>query len=475
MKKIILTGAVLIAIATASFAQNNTTTVVQTNGARNSAITDQKGQNNEATINQANVQTTDNKATINQVGTGNQATITERGKFNEVTITQMFPTVSNNRAEVNILGLNSQYNIVSVAQTGKEGRVDIAISGDRNGVTLNQGGDKNSAFLAVSSTAFNDFNTVLINQVGNRNESSATILGDGNSLTIDQRGNDNDIGTFAGGGNLSVNAIPSAPLPAQQNPVTGVFYGPLLALVAVANQTVLAPNGITIEGEDNVVSVTQGANTRDNQVAIRLQGSGANDNRATVNQLDNAEDNEAVIQVNTGRDRNIARIDQTGDARFNEAGIRQEGSDDNARINQMGENNSAIIIQRAATSVGTNNATINQPGNNNEAYIIQESTNASTANITQNQNGGTAAIIQTGTGGHIANLTQNSMLAGARLIVRQEGFQNVANLTQTNFDQFVIPDLEILQQGQFNTVLGIGMPTNVVNRITQVGSNNTTL
>jgi hypothetical protein len=482
MKKIILTGAVLIAIATASFAQNNTTTVVQTDGARNSAVADQKGQNNQATINQTNVMTTDNKATITQMGKGNQASILEKGKFNDVSINQAFPTVSNNQASVDITGNNSQYNVVRVAQSGKEGEIDINIEGDQNGVTLNQGGDKNKADLFINSTSFNDANTVLINQIGNRNEASAAILGDGNRLTIDQKGNDNTIGTYAAGGNLSATVTPAAPLPAQQNPVTGFTYGPLPALVAVGNQTVTAPNGITMQGDDNLVEVTQAANTRNNEVAIRFQGTGgggldggANDNKAYVNQLDNAEDNVAVIQVNAGRDRNVARIDQTGDARFNEAGIRQEGSDDNARINQMGENNAAIIIQRAATTFGTNNATINQPGNNNEAYIIQEGTYASNASITQNQNGATAVIEQTGTGNHSATLVQNSTLAGARLIVRQEGANNTANLTQTNFDQFVIPDLEILQQGTNNTVLGIGSPTNVVNRITQVGSNNTTL
>lgn len=464
MKKIILTGGMLIAIATASFAQNNTTTVVQTDGARNSAITNQKGQNLNATINQTNVLTTDNKAEIIQTGRGSSATIIEKGKFNEVLINQANTTNASHEANVNIAGNDSEENLIDVIQTGKAMEADIDVEGDNNIITFTQSGDTNKGDLNMLGNGLNDDNTVSITQMGDKNQSSVILRGDGNTVTVRQNGSNNTIGRFAAGGNLAVDFIPGAPV------------GGVTVVVAAVGITIA--DDITVQGDDNTVTVTQGANTRTNQAAILIQGTGggganadANDNVASITQSDNAENNKAVIKVEPGQDRNTSTIIQSGNALFNEAGIRQYGSDDFATISQQGSFNSAIIEQAAVTVIGSNNATINQVAGatNNNAYVLQEGIRGSTATITQMQDGGTVALFQREQGEHVATIVQDSDISGARLVLQQNGRRNTATLTQTDIN-FFATDVEIIQNGQNNTVTGLTNPGN--QRVTQNGNGN---
>lgn len=464
MKKIILSAGMLIAVATASFAQNNTTTINQAAGERNVANSTQTGQNLNATINTNDAQATDNKATITQKGRENGAAIVERGKFNEVLINQdnlgNSGATAGHEATVNITNSASQGNSVDVIQSGKEADAIINLEGDNNVVTFTQGGDKNQADLIMNAVATNDDNTVTIDQVGDRNQASATVQGDRNSVDIDQAGFDNKAGTYQGSNNLTVTYAPSAPffMGGGSPPITGVV---------TTGGSITAPDGVTINGNDNTVAITQGANTRNNQVAVELQA-GADENTATVNQSGNARRNTAVIQVLAGQINNTATINQTGDARDNQAGIFQSGSDDMATINQTGIGNSALIAQRVGTNIGNNMATINQPGTNNQAFIDQDGIRGSTATINQLQDGGTVGIFQTGQGGHTATVTQDSDISGARLILKQDGRSNTATLLQEDRN-FQATDVEITQIGQNNTAIGIN---NGSQRVTQTGNGN---
>ncbi len=454
MKKIILSAGMLIAIATVSFAQNNTSTLNQTLGARNTATMTQSGQNLNAVVNQAGTQTTDNSATIEQTGRASTAVIIERGKFQEVFIRQDNTATGGHQANVNILDAASQNNSVDVIQSGKLMEANIDLEGDGNVVTFMQSGDKNRAELIMNTSLLNDDNSVSITQMGNRNQSSVEVNGDRNTVSIDQRGLDNRIGAYMAAGVNSVDFIPGPPV------------GPVTIVVASANLTV--PSGILVEGDDNSVTVTQGANTRDNQVAINLSGN-ADNNSATVTQSQNAEDNVAAILVDPNQDGNTAVITQADNAMNNEAGIHQQGDNDMATIIQAGNGNAALIVQKINTTVGSNKAFISQPGSNNEAYIQQDGTRGSNATIYQFQDGGTVAVYQTAQGEHSATITQDSDIAGARLILQQNGRANTANLVQTDIN-FTATDVEIIQNGQNNTVNGLTNPGN--QRIVQNGNGN---
>lgn len=464
----------LIAVATVSYAQNNTATLNQTLGARNTGNMTQNGQNNQARINQIGAVVTDNKAVIMQTGKANQALIDEQGKFNDVMIMQSNTSVANHSASVQIVDNNSEYNYVRVTQSGKGMMTDIQIQGDGkpnagSPVIFNQSGDTNKAQLLELSGNDNDYNTVLLTQTGKDGQSFTNLLGDNNSITISQGGNANNIGNFGGGGPaIGSSFTRSRILVGPNKSLAGPnFIGADGSAVGTG-----IPAGIVVTGDMNTISVTQGANTRNNLAGVQLNGSvadGANQNKATISQTDNAEDNQALVVVNTNQDRNTGTINQTGNAQFNRAAIIFNGSDDIATINQSGKFNIAITQQQIGTNTGSNEATITQSGNNNTAYTFQEGQIGSKAKITQSTNGNTAEIYQIGNGNHEAEVSQYSVTGGSRMVLQQEGTANKAFLSQTDI-QGLPTDVEIRQTGMNNTVNGI--TTGGVTRFIQQNGNN---
>lgn len=485
MKKIVLSLGMLIAVATAGFAQTNTSTVNQANGDRNQATIDQKGQLQQATIIQTGQTTTDNQATIDQKGKGNTATINEKGKNNDVTINQdnLANPSSTHTATVTISNAVSDENTVTVDQTGKKAVGVIDIDGDQNEVTFTQGGDENEArYIGDAGGATNDENIISVTQAGRKNQAFALTQGDANQVTINQSGNDNRIGRNAGAG--------------AQNPVAVSFnrtrtansLGPANNAQSPGNIGGIAPNGsvaatvpanagINILGDRNVVQVTQGVDTRNNEVAVEMgrdggpnpPGSDSDDNRVVISQLGSARSNLAVVKIVPGSDLNTGTISQTGTARSNTAGIYFEGDNDNALISQTGDFNQAITYQRASTVQGSNSATISQPGNFNTGFIQQDGIRGSSATLTQLSNFNYAEIYQTDNGGHTATVTQNSLTGGSRLILEQRGTNNNANISQV--DRSGAPtDVEIQQTGIGNTVMGINAAG--TQRVVQVGNNN---
>lgn len=471
MKKIVLSLGMLVAIATASYAQNNTSTLVQTDGARNKATMDQKGQLNQATIQQIGIGTTDNKAEIQQIGKNNQSLISEAGKNNDVLTKQTNNSVANNTSQVYIQGDNSEHNYVRVTQADKGMTSFIAIQGDgkpggATPITINQSGDTNAAAL-IMNTGENDFNTVSITQNGKDGQSRTQLQGDNNNVSITQGGNTNNIGNYAAlGPALSAGFVRFR----LGNSLAGAnFIGANATPVGISVNA-----GINVTGDRNTIEITQGASTYRNFIGIELAGSpadGADQNKITIRQNDNAEDNQAMVYVTPGQDRNQATILQYGNAQFNRAGIYQRGSDDIAMIDQSGKFNIAVTEQMVGTNQGSNMATIKQPGNNNQAYIMQEGLVGSTATIEQTTNNNTAEVYQIGNGGHIAEIKQLNATPGGRLILQQEGTANRAFLTQTDI-QGVPGDAEIRQTGIGNTVNGI-TGSAVTRYIQQNGNYNT--
>jgi len=460
MKKIILSVGMMLALASAGYAQSNTTTINQSSGENNTLNIEQTGQNLNATINQTTATTIGNSAEIIQTGTGSNAVIVEKGKRNNVLIEQASTgATASHDANVNVAGNGSDDNIVTVTQAGKSMEADIDVQGDRNNLTLTQSNDKNRASVQLTTTALNDDNTVSITQMGQRGQAYANVDGDRNEVTVMQDGLDNRIGDIgAPGTTVTTTFAAGTPGP-----------GSIIGVGAVA---ITANTGINIIGDDNTVSVTQEAGTKDNQVAIQLGGAGSDDNMATVNQLGTANGNTAIISVAAGSQDNEATINQSGIARNNSAAIDQQGYFDVATINQTGRGNNAVIQQLDATFVGTNTATINQPGTFNNAYVEQSGVNGSTATITQNKNQGTVAVFQRGDGGHTANITQNSNFSGARLVLLQNGFNNTTTLVQTDQNYNQAPDFELIQNGSNNTTTGINQ-SGAIRRITQTGNGNT--
>lgn len=492
----------LIAVATASYAQTNTATLNQNAGNRNDAKINQVGQLQEATIFQQGTTTTQNQATITQLGKANNAAIIELGKQNDVIINQDNATnpSSTHTALVQIVNDVSDLNVIRVAQTGKLAKAIITMDGDENQINFTQGGDDNKArYVGATNIATNDENIVNVTQAGRKNESTILTAGDANQVTIDQSGNDNRIGNFSdaapqpviGAGfnrTRDANSVTNTPgagfNPNATRPLGGLDAG------TTTPTGVAVPAGINILGDRNVVSATQTVNTRNNQVGIQIgrvgspngagdfvdntggnQGFNADDNTVTVIQSGTARDNVAAVNVAPGADLNTGRINQTDRARGNSAGISFEGDDDVATINQSGDFNRAITVQSASTFNGSNNATINQPGNNNTAYIQQDGTRGSIGSITQNTNGNYAELIQSDNGGHVASLTQNVIVPGSRLIVDQVGTQNTAVLTQgQGLFIGVASTFELQQTGVGNTATGISNSGN--QRVVQTGNGN---
>ena len=482
MKKIILSIGMLIAIATASYAQTNTSTVNQANGDRNQATVEQMGQLQKATIIQTGATTTDNKATINQKGTNNAATINEKGKGNDVTINQdnLSSPSTNHTADVTITNAVSDRNSVIVTQTGKKAVAVIDIDGDDNEITFDQAGDENQArYIGDAGGATNDDNIISFKQTGRKNQAFALTQGDDNNVNIDQSGNDNRIGRNAGAGAQNpvsvtfnrtrmANSLSPATNPNSPGDIGGIAPG------GSAPATVSALAGINVLGDRNVVQVTQGANTRNNEVAVEIgrdrdADADADDNRVVISQLGTSRDNLAVVKVVPGSDLNTGTISQTGTARGNTAGIYFEGDNDNATISQSGDFNQAITYQRASTVQGSNSATINQSGNFNTGFIQQDGIRGSSATLTQLSNFNYAEIYQTDNGGHSATVSQNSLTGGSRLILEQRGSNNSANLVQV--DRSGAPtDVEIQQTGIGNSVSGINAAG--VQRVVQMGNGN---
>lgn len=471
MKKIILSLGMLIAVATASYAQTNTATVNQTTGDRNKAVVEQTGQLNVTTVTQIGAQTTDNTATVTQKGTGNTATVSEVGKKHVVDVMQdnlAFPS-NIDQATVVISGAVSNSDTVNIKQTGKASETEVRLEGDANKVTITQSGDTNKARVAGNTAAGNDNNKVDITQTGKLGQVFAGFVGDFNIIKVVQGGDNNNIGSFAGPGPAIVDAN-----------FTKTRVGGNIIFDPAGVEPFVVQSGVQIAGDRNNVNLEQGTDTRDNTIGVNMAfAAGTNGNKVTIKQLNGAKENFAGVAVLGGMDDNMATITQTGaNARMNHAGIAFYGDNDVATILQTGENNLALIVSKASTVSGKNTATIEQSGNFNQGLIEQSGVNGSTAVLSQTTNFNYGEIHQQGNGNNQAYVIQESTVAGNRFLVEQLGSGNYVNARQQSIDGIQASSVEIRQTGLNNRIGSATSAPGVIKgdqHFTQIGNGNVIL
>ncbi len=453
MKKVILTSAALIALASATYAQ-----VIQQVGQQQFAQHNQFGQNQNGTINQVQ-----NAVDPNRSNYGNYA-ITFQG------------TPNNTGANTLVINQNdgSQGNRAGIGQSG----------GPNNSATINQNGGIDGLSGGATSTSatigapgedgnfagisqIGAANTAAINENNNsrRNKAETYQNGNGNTATSNQSNNSvsntalvmqgftgqNVIGTAVNnavaqiqqgkaaagdvsGGSAVPEAVGSTAMITQtaSNVIAqinqgGVFTGGGAGRAdgvdARITQSAVGANALVLQGTTggeaigSKVVITQAAT---NQVAIVSQGTGLNgsDNQSTATITQNGASGVAasiasIIQGNAGgaSDRDQATITQTtgvanGNALiFQGNGVGSYSSGDIATISQSGVNVTAFINQNSTLGTGEsngrdNNASITQStGVTNGLAVIAQGVPVAAGDILQN-NRNTATITQTaGTGG----------------------------------------------------------------------------
>ncbi|SOD95511.1 beta strand repeat-containing protein [Spirosoma fluviale] len=512
MKKIILTGTAILALAAACFAQNNTSTITQS-GSQQSAEVMQKGKALISTIvqtsanniaNVGNVARTiqksatsfseKNQATINQLGTRyGSATIEQEGVGNLSTINQ-----KNNNA-----GSGGDGNVVTTFQRGFNQQI-----------TVNQNDNSIANQVAMRQENTGAAQTATVNQTNGSTKNSATTnqVGNNNTLSISQSNNsDNNIATIRQGFpvNLGASAFNATAIVEQNGGALGSSSG---------NETTITQ----INRASNIARVFQnnfsgGIGELGNDVTISQ--SGVLGSIASVSQSNHSQNNSTVINQSVAG-QHTAYINQDGDDIFssynntvavnqtgsgNKTDIRQLSADSNkngqgdsynnaANVSQSNSLNQAFIFQRDLSAFNT--ATVNQNGVSDIATITQ-SINSIANNATINQgafsNGNNRASITQqqsapdgGLGGNSATISQN-LIAGGRdniasivqgiltsalnsnanlATINQEGSSNQARLQQTG-------DLNvatILQTGNGNIVRNADASLN--SSALQLGTNN---
>ncbi len=344
MKKMILTGASLLALTMAgpAFAQSTSTVTQDGNGndagvvQENSNVSDinQVGDNNVADVEQTSTGTTGNEVDIDQTATGSNTanalqTAGATGSFIDILQDGTSDGNTANASQASAIGSSSEITQTdttgSFAETAQGGG-----GGINNGAVIIQG--DTSAVGGTLSGAFN-----------------------ANSI-IRQEGDDNFALSVQGGGDQTS-------LIDQFGPSSGNF-----AQVAQGAFSDGSSNAFVQQlGDNGVVDVSQNSSLNDAFV-LQLSGDG---NQAVVDQ-----------GLFAGGDTNAASILQDGDGNFSE------------------------IEQNALTAGGTNLANNEQTGNGNISFITQEDS-GNMADVVQNGDGHTSTVNQSGTG-NVANVAQGT-------------------------------------------------------------------
>ncbi|ADB42028.1 beta strand repeat-containing protein [Spirosoma linguale] len=512
MKKIILTGTAIVALAAACFAQNNTSTISQS-GNQQSAGATQKGKDLISTIVQtsaggitnvgnfaktvqksSSLLSEKNQAIINQLGTAyGSATIEQEGVGNQSTISQ-----KNNNAESSGDG-----NLVTTFQRGFNQVLTVNQNDNSKG---------NLVTMRQENTGTAQTATVDQNNVSTRNSATTNQFGNNNTLSISQSNNSNNNTANVRQGfapNMGASAFNATALVEQNGGALGSSSG---------NEATITQ----INRASNIAKIFQnngsgGIGEAGNDVTINQ--SGVLGSIASVSQSNNSQNNSTVINQSVAG-QHTAYISQDGDGNFNsfnntvavnqtgsgnKADVRQLGIDANkngqggsynnvANVTQSNQLNQAFIVQKDLSAFNT--ATINQAGVNDIGTITQ-SINSIANNATINQgafsSGNNRATItqqqsapEGGLGGNSATINQNLLAAGSANIativqgflpsvsnsnanlatISQEGSSNQARLQQTG-------DLNvatIMQTGNGNIVRNADASLN--SSALQQGSNN---
>ena len=456
MKKVLLTGAALMAFAAASFAQTNTGTVQQA-GTNQSALQLQTGNYLQSSISQLNGTGTN----VGNFGATRQESVGAAG--NKAFVNQNDGAKSNRGYVTQLKGTG---NVGSITQENNSGAgslqvtvgtssADVRAAGGNWGGIFQQGSNNANTFIIQGNTATKNFADIAqygtnnrqtsIDQSNNSTNNEATIKQgtadagvSNNQASVSQQGNSNDNQAF-----------------------------------------------ITQLSNNNNATITQNDYSYDNKATVKQSiGTG---NTGTIQQRNNSDGQASVLQ--TGYD-NTGTINQINGSYYEKATVEQMGSSGKATINQIydgygvatikqnGYNNEAVIDQiNGGTVAGTGNtATITQDlattaGSNNKARIIQGEVDGSnysknnvatikqeysynTANLMQVGNGNTGALSQTGDYNVIKGVSGDFAL--------QRGNNNILTVTQDSGGSApYVPNVaSVSQMGTGNSAV-----------ITQVGRN----
>jgi trimeric autotransporter adhesin len=416
---------------------NQTLTISQNDGSAGNYADvrqDNYGTGQTATINQNNV-STNNSATTNQFGDANALTVSQSNKSsdNKATVRQGFSGA--------VGGPNSFNAVATVEQngTGINASTDNTATVAQNGVFVgtatirqNAGVDGDSKFNkgTINQIGNSDVGTINQNNRSNNNEATLTQAGfGGHTATVNQNGSPTGVSST----NKAV-----------------------VGQTGVLNQATVNQLGIDINAggvgnsNNNQAFVTQAGQ---NNKAFVNQNDGSFSNVATVNQAGGGAGDLATIDQNTNAYTNAATINQgslsTGG---NTASVLQQNTFSNggtATINQNttigGGGNVGALVQGtpgAGTQSNGNAATLSQQGSFNQARLEQiddlntaSITQTGNYNIVRNVSGAVGSFaVQNGTSNTLT-ITQTSP-GGAGLVgnianVSQIGNNNGSVITQT--------------------------------------------
>ena len=380
-----------------------------------------------------------NKTTTNQFGDNNTLTVSQSNNSHDNTanVRQGYSNASGGPNAFNATATVEQNGGTAGASRGNLATILQTFSGANN-ATIRQNNNSGGAGMDGNDATINQSGTVgstaTVNQNDNSRNNSATVNesgAGGHTATVNQNG---DAGSFT----------------SYDNTATVTQTGSTNQ--ATVNQLGVDTNGggqgdsykntatVTQSGQNNKGFVTQNDFSSNNQATINQAGGGAGD-LATISQITNAFNNVATVNqgsLSTGG--NTAKITQQ--QTYPEAGLLGNSATINQNTTVAGGGNYAEIIQGIPTNPGgtysnQNLATISQQGSSNQARL-QQTGDLNTATISQNGNGNilqglTGAgsfATQIGTSNSLT-LTQTSVTNANIANVGQNGTGNVGVITQT--------------------------------------------
>lgn len=517
MKKLILTGATLLAFAATSLAQNNQATLNQAGNQQTGTAT-QSGSSLQSNIQQTTasgitnvgnyantsqvpiiVGSSGNQANVNQLGTksgfanigqegsGNLSTINQQnnngGSGTPITSASAPGPVANANNVPNAAGISAVTTAGgNYANTYQRGNNETVLINQNNASTSNYADSRQDNYSAGQSVIINQNNT------STGNKATANQFGDSNTQTISQSNN-------SSGNTANVRQGFSTAQPGYN----GTTISNTVGAVATVQQNGIVGGSPSTGNQSTINQIGTGAGaSATTQQNAGLLGPSQN-NTAEINQFGGVQT--ALIQQNNFSILNQAKVDQTSPDNGNVATIRQNdasvfnqatilqtaGAGRTATIDQINSssNNKAAIKQQGGSVAGSgaSSAYITQTqGSNNQGYIDQNSyagssavinqhsTSGSTAKITQNTtyfdygNTNIADIEQTGGVGNTATIDQDYSANTAKL--KQDGSGNTATFKQLIGDGNVIKGLNsspvALQQGTGNSLTVTQTSTNTL-------------
>ncbi|MHA3842316.1 hypothetical protein ACX0GZ_14000 [Sphingomonas aestuarii] len=484
MKRSILTSVSVAALfaAVPAMAQNNTSTVNQTN-AWNEAVVTQSGSNAQSTVqqdgdglefsrrNRVRVEQSGNGAesSINQVsGNRNRADVRQNGDSTSI-IRQDGPQLD---AEVNQTG---DGNFSNIDQAGRQATVGVPLNSAATGVV--QVGNNNSSDIDQNPTTWSE---AAVSQFGNNNisnlrqetlgtnggneNSSASVLQDGdrNSSTLTQTSGTTPSLLIA---NVNQNGDDNSSMLTQ----TGADNSASLLQDGNRNASMINQSGVggnvDVEqfGNENDSFVTQESGAT---AIVRQEEIGNNFGRPRTDRGgEPVRANYSTINQGGGAAGAVADVDQRG--QLNLSRVTQNGGAAQAEVTQIGIFNESTVTQNGASEAevyqggayGDNRSVVTQNVGGASAIVDQRAdrtdptyfpTNDST--ITQDS-AATADVGQLGQQ-NVSSVAQLGGAAGATATVRQENTNAAAGASDINSStvtQSALTTAFVEQIGEANT------------------------